>query len=202
MTASTGPEDVLRFWFGEPDSDPLASAPKWWKKDTAFDADVRERFGDALERGVRGELADWRTTPRGRLALVILFDQLSRNMFRGTPRSFAQDALAREVADEALAAGDDETLGLVLAGFLLMPFMHAEDLPAQKRCIEGFERLRDVCPLADAKVRQDLEKSLNYAQMHAKIIERFGRFPHRNDLLGRTATNDEATFLEEPGSSF
>lgn len=202
ITSATGPEDVLRFWFGAPDSDPLASAAKWWKKDAAFDAEIRERFGDALERGVRGELADWRTTPRGRLALVILFDQFSRNMFRGTPRSFAQDSLAREIADEALAAGDEKVLGLVASGFLLMPLMHAEDLPAQRRCIAGFERLRDVCPHPDTKVRDDLEKSVKYAQRHATIIERFGRFPHRNDILGRPATKDEAAFLEEPGSSF
>lgn len=197
---SITPEDVLRFWFGEPGSPPLANADKWWKKDDAFDREVRERFQHTLERGLRGELRDWEETVRGRLALIVLFDQLSRNMFRGTPRSFAQDDLARAITEKALAAGDERVLTPTEMGFVLMPFMHAEDLALQQKCLEGFIRLRDAA--TDDETRADCEKSVQYARMHMAIIERFGRFVHRNAILGRPTTKEEADFLKEPNSSF
>ncbi len=202
QTSAQSPEDVLRFWLGEPTDPPLAKAERWWKKDEAFDREIKERFEGALERGVRGELTEWRATPRGRLALVILFDQLSRNMFRGTPRCFAQDALARELALDALAKNDDRALTPIEAGFLLMPLMHAEDLALQKRCIEGFSSLRDGVSPDDTALRANLESSVKYGRMHMAIIERFGRFPHRNAILGRPSTPEEEEFLKQPGSSF
>lgn len=198
--ARVSAEDVLRFWLGEPGDPPLAKAERWWKKDDAFDRAIKERFEDTLDRGTRGELSEWRTSPRGRLALVIVFDQFSRNMFRGTPRSFAQDELAREVALDALDSGDLRQLTPTEAGFLLMPFMHAEDLALQRRGEAEFAGLRDAA--TDDTVRIDLDKSVKYAAMHRVIIERFGRFPHRNAILARPTTKEEEEFLKQPDSSF
>lgn len=198
--AEISPEDVLCFWLGAPGDPPLARASSWWQKDDAFDRVIAARFGPTLERGVRGELAGWESTPRGRLALVILFDQLSRNMFRGTARSFAQDPLALRMAQAALAAGDDAVLTPIEATFLLMPLMHAEDRSLQKQCLEGFERLaREV---SDPEIRAYCANSADFARRHMTIIERFGRFPHRNGILGRETSAEETTFLKQPGSSF
>jgi uncharacterized protein (DUF924 family) len=200
---TTSPEDVIRFWLSDlsqPDADPLAKAAAWWKKDDAFDREIRERFEETLERGVRGELGAWESSPRGRLALVLLYDQLSRNMFRGTARSFAQDSLAREHAKKAFDAGDDRALRSVEVSFLLMPFMHGEELALQQRAIDGFTKLRDAAE--DEKLRKNFDDSVTYGVRHMKIIERFGRFPHRNAILGRPATPEEAEFLKQPGSSF
>lgn len=198
--SSTGPEDVIQFWLGEPGQSPLAKAPSWWKKDADFDREITERFGPTLERASQGQLSAWRESLRGRLGLVILLDQLSRNVFRGTPRSFALDPLACAVAEQSFAAGDDKTLGGVEVGFLLMPFMHAEDLTLQQRCIDGFLRLRDAA--ADEAVRAHLANCAAFGEKHRVIIERFGRFPHRNAILGRSSTEAELQFLEQPGSSF
>lgn len=204
MSASeTTPDDVIHFWLGDlsqPGADPLAKAALWWKKDDAFDREIRARLQETLERGVRGELEAWESSPRGRLALVLLYDQLSRNMFRGTARSFAQDALARDLSKKALDAGDDRALGPVEVSFLLMPFMHGEDLALQQRALDGFTKLRDEA--TDEKLRKNFDNSVTYGGRHMKIIERFGRFPHRNEILGRASTPEEAEFLKQPGSSF
>lgn len=196
---SIGPEDVLEFWFGPPGSPPLANASKWYKKDEAFDREIRDRFESTLELAARGALDGWKASPRGRLALVILLDQMSRNMFRGTPRAFAQDARACEAALEAIAAGDEQALGPVQASFLYMPLMHAENVDLQHACVTAFERLAKVAP---QDVREYLEGGLKYARLHADIIERFGRFPHRNEILGRQSTPEEIEFLKQPNSSF
>ncbi len=199
----TSPEDVIHFWFGDlsrPGADPLAKAQQWWKQDEAFDREIRERFQATLERGVRGELASWESSAHGRLALVVLYDQLSRNMFRDTARAFGQDALARAAATKAFESDDDRTLASMETSFLLMPFMHAEDLVLQQRAIEGYEKMRDAATAE--KLRAELAKSVTYAERHAKIIERFRRFPHRNAILGRASTEDELEFLRQPGSSF
>ncbi len=199
--ASTSPDEVLAFWFGTSDEPPLAKAEQWWKKDPAFDSAVRDRFGAAFERAVRGELEDWRGSPRGRLALVVILDQFSRNMFRGDARSFAQDEQARTTAKRAIEAGDLHALPPIRAGFLLLPWMHAEDIALQRRCEEGFRTLRDLVPASDP-VRDALDSSLRFAGLHAAIIERFGRFPHRNAVLGRASTPEEAEFLKQPNSAF
>jgi len=177
-----GADDVLSFWLGPAGTPPLANAKKWFTRDDAFDAEIRARFGEAIHAATRGQLDSWRTTARGRLAFVILCDQLSRNAFRGTARMFAQDAL-----------------GLIEKQFLLMPLMHAEDRARQKRSVELFEKILAESPphLAD-----NSKNSLKYARMHADIVERFGRFPHRNENLGRSSTPEEEEFLKGPGSSF
>ncbi len=194
-----GPEGVLDFWFGPAGSSPLANSDKWYTKSDAFDREIRERFVDALELAARGALDGWKATPRGRLALVILLDQFSRNMFRGTPRSFAEDARACGIALEAMAAGDEQVLATVLRSFLYMPLEHSEDIEIQRKCVEAFVRLRKDAP---NDLEEFADNVLDYAKKHAAIIERFGRFPHRNVILGRSSTPEEVEFLEQPGSSF
>jgi uncharacterized protein (DUF924 family) len=193
------PEDVLAAWFGPPGSPPLVNADKWYRNDPAFDREITDRFVAVHELATRGLLDDWKQTPRGRLALVILFDQLSRNIFRGTPRAFAQDARACESTLEAIATGDEQALEIVERSFLYMPLMHAEDPDLQHKCIAAFERLKRAAP---EPLRQYVESGLDYAKRHAEIVERFGRFPHRNAILGRTSTPEEVEFLKKPGSSF
>lgn len=196
---SLGPADVLDFWLGPAGSSPLANASRWYSKDAAFDVEIRQRFEGALDLGAKGDLDSWKTTARGRLALVILLDQLSRNMFRGQPRAFAQDPRARRYALEALAAGDEDELGVVERSFLYMPLMHAEHLDLQRQCVAAFERLVDVAP---EDLRPFVDQGLEYAKRHEEIIRRFGRFPHRNAVLGRASTPEELAFLKQPGSSF
>lgn len=194
------PDEVLRFWFGEPGATPLANAARWFEKSDAFDREIDGRFRPVLETAVAGHLAVWRERPRSRLAFVILLDQFSRNMFRGTPRSFAQDALALETAQQALTAGDDRALAPIETAFLLMPLMHAEVAALQRQCVEGFRRLAAGATSLD--LRAYFDNSLDFAERHCVIIERFGRFPHRNAILGRASTAEELAFLEQPGSSF
>lgn len=198
MSVAT-PEEVLEFWFGPPGSAPLAASTKWWTKDASFDQEIKTRFERTITAAAAGELDTWKTTPRGRLALVVVLDQFSRNAFRDTPRSFAQDARARDLAIEALDSGEDRRLEPIERSFLYMPLMHSENADLQRKCIAAFERLCDVTP-------PDLQKytamNLDYAKKHAEIIERFGRFPHRNDILGRDSTPEEIEFLKQPGSSF
>jgi uncharacterized protein (DUF924 family) len=193
------PDDLLRVWFGEPGSSPFASSKKWFTKDEAFDRALREQFEETLDAAARGELDGWRASPREEVALVILLDQISRNIHRGTPRSFAQDELSRAVTLEMLAKGVDRTLGLAERYFVLMPLMHAEDVALQRRCVAEFEAL-----LADTseEARAMLTSAVDYAKKHAVIVERFGRFPHRNAILGRASTPEEIEFLGQPGSSF
>ena len=196
---SIGPEDVLTFWLGAEGSAPLANATQWYKKDDAFDQTIRERFEGALELASRGALDGWKTAPRGRLALVILLDQLSRNMYRGTARAFAQDARACATTLEAIATGDEQSLSTVERSFLYMPLMHAEDVDLQHKCVAAFERLGRGAP---EDLKQFVANGLDYAKRHAEIVERFGRFPHRNSILGRTSRPEEIEFLKQPGSSF
>lgn len=196
---SSRPEDVLYFWIGNPGDPPLRNAEQWWKKDAAFDDECRKRFAALIEAGARGELGDWKQTPHGRLALVILFDQLSRNVFRNTPRSFAQDPLARDVALESMAKGDENVFSLIERAFLYMPLMHAEDVGLQHQCVASFNR---IAGRGEGDVKKYLDNCLGFAKKHEEIVERFGRFPHRNAILGRTSTKEEETFLLEPGSSF
>lgn len=199
MHAITSPEDLLQVWFGAPGADPLAASKRWFAKDDAFDRALREQFEPTLEAGVRGELSSWATTARGRLALVILFDQLSRNLFRRSPRSFAQDGLALAITLAMLADGEDRALAPTERYFVLMPLMHAEDAALQQRCVAAFEALLAEAP---AWAKGLFTGAVDYAKRHAVIVERFGRFPHRNAILGRDSTPEEVAFLEQPGSSF
>lgn len=194
-------EEVLWRWFG-----PLTDgrslpfyATRWYRKDPAFDDMLRRELGAVHAAVAAGEREDWLATPRGRLAYVIVLDQLSRNLLRDTPEMYAQDARAIEVTRDALAQGDDDVLALDERGFLYMPLMHSEDLADQDRCVELFARLRDA---HEGPAREQLENSHRYAVMHRDIVARFGRFPHRNAILGRDSTPEEIAFLKEPNSSF
>jgi uncharacterized protein (DUF924 family) len=189
------PEEILSFWLGD------GSRPRdeWFRRTDAFDDGIRARFAGVVERAAKGELDAWRAHPRGRLALVILLDQFSRNIFRGTARSFAQDATALALALEGIAAGEDRGLSPLERSFLYMPLMHAEDRAMQERACAEFARLAAEAPPPLAGY---LSVAAKFATAHRDIVERFGRFPHRNAVLGRCSTAEEAQFLREPGSAF
>ncbi len=173
--------EVLHFWFGE-------CEPKdWFTKSDAFDAMVRERFLATYESAVAGELDEWRSAPEGRLAEVIVLDQFSRNMFRDDPRAFAADPLALCLAQWAVAAGDDQKIEKERRSFLYMPYMHSESPIVHEVAVELF---------------REFPKNYDYELRHKAIIDRFGRYPHRNRVLGRESTEEELAFLKEPGSSF
>lgn len=169
---------VVDFW--------TAAGPRrWFAKDAAFDSEFRETFAAQHEAAARGELEDWPRTATGALALVLLLDQYPRNSFRGTARMFATDALAREVASAAIAAGHDRAVGDELASFFYLPFEHSEDLADQEKAVALCERLGG--------------EAMKYAIIHRDIIQRFGRFPHRNAILGRATTAEEQRFMDEGG---
>ncbi|OAF11513.1 DUF924 family protein [Bradyrhizobium neotropicale] len=177
--ADIGPAGILAFWRE-------AGYDRWYKRDDVFDTEVRRRFLDLWRKAAAGELASWEATDDGALALVIVLDQFPRNMFRGDPMTFSSDALAREVARRALARGMDKRIDPILLEFLYLPFMHSEHLPDQQHCVELFRQIED-------------SENLKYAEEHADIIRRFGRFPHRNHVLGRKTTEEEQAFLDSGG---
>jgi uncharacterized protein (DUF924 family) len=179
--ASDTPAGILAFWRD-------AGPERWYTPDDAFDADVRRRYLELWQRAAAGELSSWETSDDGALALVIVLDQFPRNMFRGDIRTYASDARAREVANRAIARGVDTRIDPALRQFLYLPFMHSEQLADQLRCIE----------LSRAAGHTE---SLKWAEHHADIIRRFGRFPHRNRLLGRITTPEEQAFLDQGGFS-
>jgi len=185
---------VLAFWFGAPDSSERGRSRKcWFVKDAAFDAEIRSRFLPLYERAAAGSLADWECTPLAALALAVVLDQFPRNMFRGQARAFAADVLAQRVARRMVEQGFDALLRPVERWFVYLPFEHAEDLAAQRRSLALFGGLA-----ADA----GSAGTIDYAGRHYEIIARFGRFPHRNAILGRASTPEEVEFLSRPGSSF
>ncbi|WP_342737547.1 DUF924 family protein [Bradyrhizobium sp. B117] len=173
------PAGILAFWRE-------AGRERWYERCDAFDAEVRRRFLALWQKAVAGELASWEDSDDGALALVIVLDQFPRNMFRGTREAFASDALAREVARRAIDRGVDGRVDPILLEFLYLPFMHSEHLPDQLHCVALFENT-------------DNAENLKYARLHADIIQRFGRFPHRNPLLGRDTTAEEQAFLDSGG---
>jgi uncharacterized protein (DUF924 family) len=173
------PGEVVGFWLH-------AGSDKWFKKDDAFDAEIRRRFLSTHEAATGGELTGWETTPEGALALLILLDQFPRNMFRGLARTYATDAQARAVADRAIACGFDVAVDPSCRGFFYLPFMHSEELGDLERCERLYEAAGD-------------EDGLKYARHHRDIVARFGRFPHRNAMLGRATTADEQAFLDGGG---
>jgi uncharacterized protein (DUF924 family) len=186
-----GPDfiEVLDFWFGAPGSRERGRPRKaWFRKSEPFDAEIRRRFLDTWEQAARGELERWQATPLASLALVVTLDQFPRNMFRGTARAFASDSLAFAVARETIAREFDRLLSPVERSFVYLPFEHAEDLAAQRRSLALFHALDG--------------EQVEYARRHYEIIARYGRFPHRNAILGRPSTAEEIEFLKQPGSSF
>jgi uncharacterized protein (DUF924 family) len=195
-------EQVLDFWFGKLDAAGCADAEhaeRWWKKNAAFDEELRQRFGALHEAVARAERDDWLVPPRGRLAYVIVLDQFSRNMFRDTPRMYAYDAKALAAAHEGVADGADKPLAHDERIFLYMPFQHSEELADQERAVALFESLRDGLSGERLKRAND---NVVYAERHRDIVKRFGRFPHRNQLLARASTSEEVNFLTQPNSSF
>ena len=176
MTIKTA-QDVLDFWFS------VATEADWFAKSDEFDRRIAQDFGDTYEAAHRRELDGWMETPQGALALVIALDQFPRNMFRGSGRSFESNDLALEHARAAVEAGYDRQVDPTQRQFFYLPFMHSEDLPDQTRSVELYEALGN-------------ESSLQYAIAHRDIVERFGRFPHRNAALDRPSTPDEAEFLK------
>lgn len=176
-------QHVLDFWFEE--IDPVM----WFKKDDEFDRVLRTRFGQLWQAASQGELAHWRATIKGRLAEIIVLDQFSRNLFRNTPRSFACDGMALVLAQEAIATGLCENLTVEQRGFLYLPFMHSESALIHQQALELFRQLNNG-------------DQLEFEIRHKAIIERFGRYPHRNEILGRESTLEEQEFLQQPGSGF
>lgn len=193
---------VLDFWFGPLDEHGLADADhrkQWWKKDPAFDKTIEDRFGELLDAIARDEHEDWLEDARGRLAYIIVLDQFSRNIHRGSAKMFAQDERSQRVTVEGMARGHDEALATHERVFFYMPLMHSETLAHQEQCIEAFEKLIADTP---APAKSAVEGNLGFAKQHRDIVARFDRFPHRNALVGRATTDEEAEFLKKPGSSF
>jgi uncharacterized protein (DUF924 family) len=186
---------VLQFWFGAAD-DPGYRLPrqKWFVKDAAFDAEIRERFAALIEQALVGGLQAWAATPEGAVAQIVVLDQFTRNAFRDSARAFGGDARALAAARALVASRLDRTLSGVMRQFVYLPFEHAEDMAAQQESLRLFAQLeRD-----DAAVGE----LLSWAQRHHDIVARFGRFPHRNAALGRASTAEEIAFLQQPGSTF
>ena len=185
---------ILDFWLAPPDSRERGRPRScWFAKSSAFDEEVRDRFGDTHDAARTGALDAWRARPLSALALAIALDQFPRNVFRGDPRAFAADPRALEVARGIVAAGFDRVLLPVERWFVYLPFEHAEDLDAQRESLRLFESLAG---------EPDGAGAFAYAMRHYAVIERFGRFPHRNAILGRASTAAEVDFLRQPGSAF
>lgn len=196
-------ERVLDFWFGACGADGAIDPAKrkmWFGDGRKHDAEIREKFGALHERASRGELdREWCATPAGRLALIVVLDQFSRHVHRDTPAAYAQDPAAQHLALDGIRENVDRELIPAQRCFFYLPLEHAEDIELQRLCVRCFDGLaRTVAP----EWRKEYESYLDYAQRHRDIIDRFGRFPHRNAVLGRESTAAEKKFLKEPGSSF
>ena len=175
------PQDVLKFWRD-------AGPEKWFKKDDTFDAAIADNFIPLYGRACRGELDDWAKEPDAATALILIFDQFSRNLYRNDARAFAQDGRCLRIVHDMMASGADRKVPEDIAPFVYMPLMHSEDLDDQQKCIDEMERL-------------EKPDNVKFAQIHYDIIEKFGRFPHRNTVLGRVTTPEEAKFLTDGGFS-
>ena len=195
--------ELLRYWFGEAAHDVQATwvsrRALWFGKDAALDAEIRARFGALQVLAAAGALASWGHCPRGALALILLLDQCPRNLFRASPQAFATDPLALRQALAMVQAGDDARLRPLERVFVYLPLEHAEELAAQQQSVALFTALRDTAPQAD---RARFDDFLDFAQRHHAIMARFGRFPHRNAILGRASSAEERAFLQQPGSGF
>ncbi|MEW6993866.1 DUF924 family protein [Colwelliaceae bacterium MEBiC 14330] len=176
-------EMVIDFWFNEIDSS------KWWLKDVSFDEAIRNRFLTLHQQAIKAELAHWRSSAQGRLAEIIILDQFSRNMYRYSPQAFSNDAMALVLSQEAISLGLDKQLNEAQRSFLYMPFMHSESRIIHQHAVELYKASGN-------------ETSYNFEIKHKEIIDRFGRYPHRNIILNRKSTSEELAFLNEPNSSF
>lgn len=192
---------VLDFWFDGPlaEAAPAHLSPRWFRSDPGFDAQIGERFGALVETALDGALETWAGSPEGRLALLILLDQFPRNLYRGTARAFAGDERARQLALEGIERGDDRRLPPLARLFCYLPLEHAEDRTLQDCCVALFEALQGE---VDDGVRDAFAGFTDYARRHREVIERFGRFPHRNAALGRPSSDAERDYLAQPGAGF
>ncbi len=178
-----GHKAIIKFWFEEIDPS------FWWFKDVTFDQKITERFSGIHAKAIRCELFDWRQEAEGRLAEVIALDQFSRNMFRDSPLSFAYDSLALALSQEAISIGADQALSLIQRSFLYLPFMHSESLKIHEVALDLYQK-------------NGIQANLDFEIKHYDIIKKFGRYPHRNKLLGRVSSNEELEFLEQKGTVF
>lgn len=186
---------VLDFWFGVPGSaEHRQVRDVWFRKSDAFDRSIAEQFGHEIDAALRGDLQEWDATPEGALARIVVLDQFTRNVFRNTPRAFAGDAQALELARRLVRHAFDQRLPLVQRWFVYMPFEHAEDMAAQDESVQLFDAL--------ARAGSGFESALDYAHRHRDVIARFGRFPHRNAILERKSTPAEQEYLSQPGAGF
>ncbi|HEY9673887.1 MAG TPA: DUF924 family protein [Waterburya sp.] len=187
-------QEILEFWFGKPGEADYGKPRKvWFIKNPNFDQEVRSRFLPIYQQAAAGELDDWKNSPQSCLALIILLDQFPRHLFRGQPQAFATDSQALSYAKHAVANGFDQEFLPIQRQFIYLPFEHSENLADQHQCIELFSTLKEY---------PECLSGIDSAHRHFKVIERFGRFPHRNGILGRATTSEEAEFLKQPGSSF
>lgn len=194
--------EILAFWFGDNPDDLQVIDEKsslWWGKDKTADEDIKNRFTTSLESLIAGSLAHWKETPHGLLAMIILVDQFSRNIHRGHPASYAQDEIAQSLCREGLARKMDLQLRSIEKVFFYMPLEHAESMELQKLSVELFGKL--LIPMS-GQYYEKFNRYVDFAARHYDIIARFGRFPHRNRVLGRQSTREEMEFLQLPGSSF
>ncbi len=175
--------EIIKFWFED------IEPKQWWVKSDDFDRLIRDRFSGVHAQAIRGELFAWRATSQGRLAEILVLDQFSRNMYRDTPLAFASDPLALVLAQEAIAAGADQELSPVERSFLYMPFMHSESRLIHDRAVELYQQ-------------NGIQDNLDFELKHQEIILKYGRYPHRNAILGRQSTEQEIAFLQTPGSGF
>ncbi len=193
-TLMSSVEDILAFWFGQP-GEPTYGKQRslWFNKKSKFDQELRNHFFGYYQQAAARGLEHWHSSPRSCLALILLFDQFPRHMFRGSAKSFATDPQALWAAQHAVAKGFDQELLNVQRWFIYLPFEHSENLDHQRQSVELFATLSDD---------PDSASAIDYSIRHRSVIERFGRFPHRNKILGRATTPEEAEFLKQPGSSF
>lgn len=190
---------ILTFWFGHPAAADYGQYRKaWFVKNPEFDQEIHQRFLADYEKAAAGALSTWTETPRSSVALLLLLDQFPRNLFRGRPRSFATDPQAKALAARLVDTAQDKSLIPAQRFFVYVPFEHSEDLADQNRCVDLMQDLVDTVPDLD----KGLKGGLDYAIRHRDVIQRFGRFPHRNEILGRVSTPEEIAFLQQPGSRF
>jgi uncharacterized protein (DUF924 family) len=195
LTDTTEPQAVLDFWFAAKDDEEHGAVRDlWFRKSVDTDRQIVDRFGPLIEQALRGELDAWAAEPPGALAQIVLLDQFTRNSFRDTPRAFAGDKRALAAAMAMVGSRQDEALLPVQRVFVYLPFEHAEGIGMQEEALRLFTRLVAEAPA--------LQTMLDYAQRHHDVVQRFGRFPHRNEILGRQSTAEEIEFLKQPGSRF
>ncbi len=195
-------EEILDFWFGSNPDDAAVAKEKsalWWSKNPRMDDEIRQRFENFVRKVAAGELSDWQSKPAGRLALILLTDQVPRNIYRDSPRAFAYDAKALAWCLDGLDQGFDLKLRPIERVFFYLPLEHAESVERQDKSVTLFTELVSI---ADERHKAAFKEYLDFAIRHRDIIARFGRFPHRNQVIGRQSTPEELTFLSQPGSSF